>query len=151
MGEGDKERRAALKKEIAANMNLEVISLRQKARDKWLKEGDRNTKYFHCLANFRRKNNYVQEMEFEGKVVKGNDNLGEKAHLYFQNLYREEEERRPLLDDLTFKKLSIVSRAFLEARFSEKEVWGCLGECNGDKTPGPDGFNMKFTKIFERP
>lgn len=46
-----------LRKEVAAVMNLETISWRQKVRERWIKEGDSNTRYFHYMANFRRKNN----------------------------------------------------------------------------------------------
>lgn len=31
----------------------------------------------------------------------------------------------------------------LEADFSEEEIASCLWECNDDKAPGPDGFNLK--------
>lgn len=53
--ETDRVRREVLRSEIAHKMNLEAILWRQKAREKWLNERDQNTKYFHCMANFRRK------------------------------------------------------------------------------------------------
>jgi len=34
--------------------------LRQKARVKWLKEGDNNSNYFHILINYRRRQNAIQ-------------------------------------------------------------------------------------------
>ena len=38
------------------------------------------------------------------------------------------------------------SPASIEQPFSEKEVWGVIQSCNGNKAPGPDGFNMHFIK-----
>lgn len=69
LDDNGKERRGKLKLDLASNMSLEAISWRHKAREKWLKEGDRNTKYFHCLANYRRKNNYIEEMCIHGERI----------------------------------------------------------------------------------
>lgn len=51
-------------------MSLEAIFWRQKAREKWLKGGDRNTKYFDSMTNYRRKNNYVEELSISGETVR---------------------------------------------------------------------------------
>ncbi|XP_021889517.1 uncharacterized protein LOC110808320 [Carica papaya] len=129
-------------------MNLEAISWRQKDRERWIKESDRNTKYFHSLANFRKKNNFVEELEFDGDTVRGNAVLKEKAKDYFTKLYTEEEERRPRLDELPFRQLSAGSKEGLEVPFMEEEILDCLRQCNGDKGPRPDGFHMKFFQDF---
>ncbi|KAK2665801.1 hypothetical protein Ddye_004375 [Dipteronia dyeriana] len=39
---------------------------RQKSRVQWLKEGDKNSKYFNCLANSRRRINYIGEITIDG-------------------------------------------------------------------------------------
>ena len=40
--------------------------LRQKARIKWLKEGDRNSTYFHRLINHRRRKNAIPGIFMDG-------------------------------------------------------------------------------------
>ncbi|XP_028093923.1 uncharacterized protein LOC114294021 [Camellia sinensis] len=38
--------------------------------------------------------------------------------------------------------ISSEAAANLEAVFSEDEIWAALKDCDGNKTPGPDGFNL---------
>lgn len=139
--ENGKERRVNLKRDIA-------ISWRQKAREKWLKKVDRYTKYFHYLANYRRKNNYLEEMWINRKRVRGNIDLSQKTMAFFQHLYREDGGQRPRLDDLSFKQISVDSNVGLEVPFSKEEILNCLKECNGDKTLGPYAFHMRFYQEF---
>lgn len=41
----------------------------------------------------------------------------------------------------------------MEVEFSEEEIWAAIKECNGNKAPGPDGFNLmcfqKNWKVFK--
>ena len=43
--------------------------LRQKARVKWLKQGDNNSNYFHRLINYRRTQNAIQGLLIDGVWV----------------------------------------------------------------------------------
>lgn len=131
-------RRDELRKEVASVMNLEPISWRQKDRAKWVKERDRNTRYFHCMTNFPRKNNYVEEFCCKWEMVEGNEDMRQRARLFFQQLYTEDVISRPKLDNLHFKVLCGETRDGFEAQFTEEEIKGCLDECNGEKAPGPD-------------
>lgn len=41
---------------------LEEVSLRQKSRPLWLREGDKNTNFFHCVAHLNRKKNTMESL-----------------------------------------------------------------------------------------
>ncbi|KAK3231055.1 hypothetical protein Dsin_002936 [Dipteronia sinensis] len=41
---------------------------RQKSRVKWLKDGDKNSKFFHSIANGRRRGNHIKDMSFNGEI-----------------------------------------------------------------------------------
>ena len=47
---------------------MEEISWRQKSRMLCIKEGDNNTKFFHKVANSRRKYNHLSFLEVGGVI-----------------------------------------------------------------------------------
>lgn len=132
----------------ANSLHMEEVSWRQKVREKWLKEGNKNTKYFHCLASHRRRYNYVEELKVEDRCINGNEALREEVKGFYQKLYEEEFKRRPRLDGLQFKALDEISRINLEKEFSKEEIVEGLTDYNGDKSTGPYGFNMRFLQDF---
>jgi len=50
------------------------------------------------------------------------------------------------LDVVEFKSLSHEDNLSLLAEFSEKEVRDAVWQCEGSKSPGPNGFNFNFIK-----
>lgn len=131
--------RNGLKVKMANLMSRDEVSWRQKSRKIWLKEGDCNTKYFHALVSHRRRCNVLGE---------GNDAMTDAAKKFFSGLYFEVWGSHPRLDGIQFKFLSRTSRQILEAEFTNCEVQNSLNMCNGDKVPGPDGFDIKFLQDF---
>ena len=48
-------------------VDLEEVSWRQKTREIWLKEGDRNTGFFHRMANSHRRRNSITSIRINGR------------------------------------------------------------------------------------
>lgn len=100
------------------------------------------------LVNHCRRVNYVEELTINGILTKRNDSLREAASKYFETLYTESINSKPRLDGLSYNNLNNVDCSQLEMKFIEDEVQECLHDYDGDKAPGPDGFNFKFLQTF---
>lgn len=70
LNDEERGRKDNLKLKLAAFLKDEEIVWRQCSKEKWLAEGDRNTKYFHGLASHRCKINYIEEVRFEEKKLR---------------------------------------------------------------------------------
>ena len=81
-------------------LSLEEISWRQKSRMLCIKEGDNNTKFFHKVANSRRKYNHLSMLEVDRVIYEQELEVANKVVLFYKNLYKETEEWRPFVEGL---------------------------------------------------
>ena len=125
-------------------LSLEEISWRQKSRMLCIKEGDNNTKFFHKVANSRRKYNHLSMLEVDRVIYEQELEVANKVVLFYKNLYKETEEWRPFVEGLEFDQIEGLERDWLEWRFEKEEILRVFKELEGDKTPSPDGFSIAF-------
>ena len=80
--------RALRKGELEKLILREEIHWRQKVRVKWVKKGDRNSKFFHKVVNDRRDRKFIKVLENErGLVLNNSESITEEILLYFEKLY----------------------------------------------------------------
>ena len=74
--------------DIQALMSKEETMWKQRSHVEWLKEGDQNTRYFHCRANQRNKRSYILGFEDEfGDWIEEEGRIGEMVVEYFANIF----------------------------------------------------------------
>jgi len=140
----DIDRRRREREELGRVLQLEEISWRQKSRALWLREGDRNTRFFHRTANFRRRFNFMSSVVVNGIRCETIKNLEISIHGFFRELFTEKEPWRPRVDGLSLPSLSTAAGEILERQFDEEEITKALFDCCGAKASGPDGMTMAF-------
>ncbi|KAE8717707.1 hypothetical protein F3Y22_tig00110032pilonHSYRG00029 [Hibiscus syriacus] len=111
----------------------------QKARTRWIKDEDRNTRFFHLCALNRSRRNAITSLKINGSVV--SDPILIKTHIseFFKTEYNSilTMEVEDLL--LDFSKLSLDQASKLEEQFLEQEIWQAIATSDNSKSPGPDG------------
>ena len=122
--------------------------LRQKARIRWIKLGDCNSRYFHLMMNANRRNNFVNGVIIGDSWVADPATVKEEIRSFFSQKFQEASNHNIRLDGVRFQSLSQQHNDMLTARFEEEEVKTAVWECGSDKCPGPDGLNFKFIKQF---
>ena len=122
----------------------EEISWRQKSRETWLKEGDRNMGFFNRTANAHRRRNYVKSISINGRKLENEAEIKDGLVVAYQNLFLALGRWSPSLLDLAINEIGLEEAARLEESFLEEEIWTAISGLNSDKAPGPDGFPIAF-------
>ncbi|WKA11259.1 hypothetical protein VitviT2T_028778 [Vitis vinifera] len=137
-----------LKKEAKENYKKWVITeethWRQLSREIWLKEGDRNTGFFHRMASAHRRNNCMERIKINGEWFLEEQEIREGIANAFKELLSEDTGWKADIGSLRLDQISQEEAEILERPFTEEEIHGALMEMNGDKAPGPDGFTLAF-------
>ena len=67
-----------------------------------VKEGDKNTMFFHRLANARRRINYIGKIRRGNRLLQDPCEMKEEVAQYFEELYSQEDVVRSKLDSINF-------------------------------------------------
>ncbi|MCH79404.1 LINE-1 reverse transcriptase like [Trifolium medium] len=118
----------------------------QRSRSKWLREGDANSKYFHSCVNARTKRNAIVALKVGDEWLNSPPMVREAVENFFASHFSAPTSDRPRLDGVTFPSLSAEENLSLTAPFTLEEIETVIKDCDGNKSPGPDGFNFAFVK-----
>jgi hypothetical protein len=144
LSDEEKERRSRLVSDLEGSLLQEEICWRQKSRIRWLKEGDKCTKFFHQVANANRRSNTIDSLHVNGTPISDPDAIKSHVVNFYESLFSEPSSWRPRVDNLEFEALSVDEATRLEDPFEEREVREVIFGMDRDKAPGPDGFSLAF-------
>ncbi|KAF5447348.1 hypothetical protein F2P56_032905 [Juglans regia] len=136
----------AARGEINQLLEEEDTHWRQRAKQKWLLEGDRNTRFFHQCATQRRKKNTICKVADESGVVASTpEGVSEKFNCFFKNLFSTSNPQG-LSESLQHLKPSVTEEmnTKLKRNFTQQEVEEAIFNMNPFSSPGPDRFPPAF-------
>ncbi|KAF7808324.1 ribonuclease H [Senna tora] len=143
-----------IRKSLEDKLAKEELLWAQKARQLWLVEGDRNTKYFHSIVKKRRLiNHFTRIRRMDGEWTNDYQEMEMLAVQYFNDVYTH--DNRParveidqLLHSLEVPSITDQERLHLEAPLTDAEIENALFLMKPDKAPGPDGLPAMFFQRF---
>ena len=116
------EDRAKAKDDFKSWALLEEISWRRISRKTWLKEGHKNTGFFHWMANAHKRRNCFKSISINGRRLDKEVEIKEGLVDAFQNLLSAPGDWRPTLPEITLSEIGLEDATKLEEAFSEEEV-----------------------------
>ncbi|KAJ9542753.1 hypothetical protein OSB04_029259 [Centaurea solstitialis] len=127
---------------------VEDSYFRQRAKVRWIKEGDLNTSFFH---------NSVKEQKNRSLIRSVIDNVGVEVHGlsvgkafvdHFQSILgmRDMDVRSNIPIDFFPNRISIHDANFMIRPITKEEVKHAMFDIGDDRSPGSDGFTASFFK-----
>ncbi|KAG5590941.1 hypothetical protein H5410_041455 [Solanum commersonii] len=125
-------KKAAVLLEYEDLIKKEEIAWRQRSRILWLKEGDKNTKFFHKMANSHRRYNNIDQLMIQGEVTHEPAQIEGEIITYYKKLYTEPIPWRPTHQ--VFLSLKGISWAMPRRITEALKSWEEAGVLAKDRT-----------------
>lgn len=129
----------------------EEIHWKARSKQKWLEEGDNNTKYFHTIATHRSKKNKILSLDINGQQTSTKPEIHNHILSFYKNLLGVSGNTNAYLDPDFWEPndiLTPIEQLSLETPFTIEEVKKAVFACEPHRAPGPDGFSFKFYQFF---
>ncbi|XP_027150159.1 uncharacterized protein LOC113750373 [Coffea eugenioides] len=139
-----------LKNQLKVAYKEEELFWHQKARINWIKEGDKNTKFFHAHVKGRRRRNRMLNLQREdGSWTENEQELGKEVADFYRQLFTSkgngstEEILRGIPPTITASMNDQLTRGV-----DEEEIRSALFSMSPDTAPGMDANRLKGVLNF---
>lgn len=149
-GEWVVEEARSVENELNQCLKLEETMWYQRSRVLWLKDGDRNSSFFHKKASQRKQRNTIRQIINEDGVCFTKRKDIEKIMVnYFQELFKSEGSHgTEAVVNAVNTRVTKHMNDLLTRPFTENEIVKALRQMHPSKAPGPDGMNPFFYQKF---
>jgi hypothetical protein len=125
LSQQERNRLSQVAREFTKLWEKEEIKASQRARERNILEGDRNTKYFHAVANQRRRKITIFSVEGPAGAVNSTQEIIEVTTQYYKDLFKCEPRPNLNIEEDFFsadERLKEEEVNVLESRFTEEEI-----------------------------
>ena len=115
---------------------------------KYVKEGERNSKYFFALekANYNKK--AMTSIKVDNKIVNSPKQILEEQARFYEDLYTSNHKIKFDLKNVTTKQISDEDKQSMERNFTMEEFTRAVRGLKANKVGGYDGFSAEFFQFF---
>lgn len=140
----------ALQLELLEWLMRSEILWKHKSRELWLKERDKNTKFFHLSTIIRKRHNSIDAIKSEeGQWVTSSNQIRKLLYSSFKKMFTEEDVAFPeQLENLLPNGIFEEENTLLRSIPSSEEIKETFFQMHDTKASGPDGFPTLFYKEF---
>lgn len=115
----------------------------QRAKQYWLRDGDKNTRFFHKYASTRKEHNRIKKLRDEDGEWKDTDaEIQEVIIKYFENMFRTVAIEEQMSDRMEFKRITEEQSQELMSPVTDEEVRDAVFAMRPEKSPGIDGLTQ---------
>ena len=121
-----------------------------KSRIQWLKEKDKNSKFFHAVTCERRRRDRIACIQSdEWEVIKGEEKVAKNVAKFYEGLFTTASPRdcEEILEGIQ-KTISECMNRKLTRSVEDQEIKQALFSMHPTKAPGPDGMTLSFFQKY---
>jgi hypothetical protein len=135
-----------LQRELDLVLQQEEAIWFKKSRSQWIKDGDRNTRYYHVKTITRRRRNKILMLKNEqNDWVENEEDLKHMVNDYYKSLFtRPDQNIQWHQTKYSYPSISDEEYASLKENINNIEIKNALFAMAPWKAPGPDGFPAGF-------
>lgn len=123
---------------------------KQKSHLHWLREGDKNTKFFHVKASAKKKKNQIRKLVIDNHEESSDPQVISNHFVkHFSSIFTS--DKFPVVELLNlpvFPSISASHFATLELPYSRDEIAKSFKAMKPYSAPAPDGLTPKFFKTY---
>ncbi|KAK6146274.1 hypothetical protein DH2020_020143 [Rehmannia glutinosa] len=143
-----RERELEAQRKLSRTLLMQSNFLQQKARSAWLKDGDRNTAFFHHCCQIRNGRSGIQGLMVDGTYTEDPMALGNHIISFYTSFLRIKGVALWTIDQVISPIVRASDNAGLTVIPSNSEIKEVVFDMGSDSSPGPDGFNGVFYRHF---
>jgi exonuclease III len=121
---------------------------KQMAREKFINDGDENSKYFHLIAKGKKRRIRILSLVHEENDIKNDVNINKVATDFYKDLFGPSPVSSINMSNFHMDMLNDEDRIRLTAPFTIDEIKLVVFSLKHNSAPGPDGIPAEFFQDF---